>query len=216
MEELLKLDNKNWQLIWTIIAFFIGIIFNSKATSYKVRAELKAKTRLQWIEDVRTITAEIVTDYHEMIFIIKRNYEEYEKKTTKEFDEKPIKQYHDFQVSKLNKESSETVIGLKKNITLFKLYFAPYTKNKNIVNKILGHKFIRFFTKKEIAYIESEENKNIHKFVDKVYEDIMKMEDTFIYNRNLYNPEKLEGIKTFREEVSKYLKKEWDRAKENE
>lgn len=216
MEELLKVDIKAWQLIWAIIAFFIGIIFNRKTTSYKVKAELKAKTRLQWIEDVRTITADIVTDYHEMIFIIKRNYEEYEKKTTKVFDDKTIKQFHDFQVSKYNREVSETYIRFKKNITLFKLYFAPYTKDKKIATRIKSYKFIRFFTKKGIIYTHSEDNKKMHKFVDKVYKDIMKMEDEFTINRNLFDPNKLKGIKIFREKVSKYLKKEWDRAKENE
>lgn len=216
MEELLKMDISVWKFIWGIPVFLIGIYANSRLTTYKVRAELKAKTRLQWIEDVRTITADIVTDYHEMIFIIKRNYEEYEKKTTKVFDDKSIKQFHDFQVSKCNREVSETLIRFKKNITLFKLYFAPYTKNKKIATRIKSYKYIRFFSKKGIIYTHSEDNKKMHKFVDKVYKDIMKMEDEFTINRNLFDPNKLKGIKIFREKVSKYLKKEWDRAKENE
>lgn len=202
MEELLKMDISVWQFIWGIPVFFIGIYANSRINTYKVRAELKAKTRLQWIEEVREISADIIGMYYASIFIVKRNYDEYEEKTLEEFNPNIVEYLHNEQIKNLNKMSSESLGDFIKKTSLFKLYFSPYSKKK-------------WYEFNKQLYIENKENKKIHEYVENLNNEILEVEDKFIYERKLYNPRDLESINIFRDEVSKYLKKEWDRAKKN-
>lgn len=202
MEELLKIDISIWQFIWGIPVFFIGIYTNNRLTAYKVRAELKAKTRLQWIEEVRGTTADIISMYYASILIVKRNYNEYEEKTLEEFDYEKVEYIHNEQIKILNKMSSESIVEFIEKTSLFKLYFSPYTKRK-------------WYQFKRPLYIENKENKKMHEYVDKLNYEILNVEDAFIFERKLYNVKELDGINVFSNEVSKYLKKEWDRAKEN-
>lgn len=202
MDELLKMDISVWQFIWGIPVFLIGIYANSRLTTYKVRAELKAKTRLQWIEEVREISADIIGMYYASIFIVKRNYDEYEEKTLEEFNPNMVEYLHNEQIKNLNKMSSESLGDFIKKTSLFKLYFSPYSKKK-------------WYEFNKPLYIENKENKKIHEYVENLNNEILEVEDKFIYERKLYNPRDLESINIFRDEVSKYLKKEWDRAKKN-
>ncbi|WP_426366314.1 hypothetical protein [Mammaliicoccus lentus] len=209
MEELLK-DIKVWQLIWTIIVGFIGAILNGRLTAYKVRAELKAKTRLQWIEEVRTITSEIIVLYYEYMIGAKQIFDEFNTKTRNVHDIKQIKKIKLEILDNFYEKNIELIANFNEKRNLYKLYFSPYTKKKWYEPSRYC-----FCNKEKRLYKSNEINKKMHKLVDNIFDDIVKAEEKLVNDMVLTSEKETHGIFKFSNETSFYLKVEWDRAKRN-
>lgn len=209
MEELLK-DIKAWQLIWTIIAGFIGAILNGRWTAYKVRAELKAKTRLQWIEEVRILTSEIIVLYYDYVIFAKQIYDEYELKTQNINNVVQIEKIKKGLINKFNKKNIVLITKFNEKRNLYKLYFAPYSKKK-----WYDLSRYNFCNKEKRLYKSNDVNKKMHKLVDDLFDDIVKTEEKLVNNMVLISDQEINGIYKYSDETSFYLKVEWDRAKKN-
>lgn len=177
---------------WAIIGSLIGIVIGGAIgvfstlfiSSKNINAELKAKTRLEWIREVRTLTAEIIKNLHELLILVDK-YKEIR------FSKGGLTKEEIFQ---FKVENAELDAELFKNLNMYKLYFSTITKDLN-------------------RYITNEENKKMHLHADKIEDQMLKLSREVLKNQDdLYDPRIIED---FRKETSDYIKKEWDRAKEN-
>jgi len=177
---------------WAIIGSLIGIVIGGAIgvfstlfiSSKNINAELKAKTRLEWIREVRTLTAEIIKNLHELLILVDK-YKEIR------FSKGGLTKEEIFQ---FKVENAELDAELFKNLNMYKLYFSTITKDLN-------------------RYITNEENKKMHLHADKIEDQMLKLSREVLKNQDdLYDPRVIED---FRKETSDYIKKEWDRAKEN-
>lgn len=171
-------------LLGVVIGGAIGVFSTLFISSKNINAELKAKTRLDWIREVRTLTAEIIKNLHELLILVDK-YKEISF-TNGGLTDKEIFQF--------KVENAELDAELFKNLNMYKLYFSTITKDLN-------------------RYITNEENKKMHLHADKIKDQMLKLSSEVLKNKeDLYDPRVIED---FREETSDYIKKEWDRAKEN-
>lgn len=177
--------------IWAIGAPFfgvlIGVFFTWFVSFRRINADLKAKTRLEWIKEVRLITVNIIDNVEQLINIANK-YEHIlaiNKKLSKEENDNFL---HEF-----NKGTAELV----KNINLYKLYF-PLIKRR--------------FGK----YTTNSENEKMHRLADvvlnehaNIYLQVQAIDSEYEFRSNPI------VLIQFRDATSDYLKKEWDKAKRN-
>lgn len=186
--DILGIPIEIWAIAAPLLGVLIGALFTWMVSSRRINADLKAKTRLEWIKEVRLITVNIIDSVEQLVNIANK-YEHIlaiNKKLSKEENDNFL---HDF-----NKGTAELV----KNINLYKLYFP-------LIKKKFGR------------YITNEENKNMHRLADvvlnehaNIYLQVQAIESKYEFRSNPI------VLIQFRDATSDYLKKEWDKAKRNQ
>ena len=186
--DILGIPIEIWAIAAPLLGVLIGALFTWMVSSRRINADLKAKTRLEWIKEVRLITVNIIDSVEQLVNIANK-YEHIlaiNKKLSKEENDNFL---HEF-----NKGTAELV----KNINLYKLYFP-------LIKKKFGR------------YITNEENKNMHRLADvvlnehaNIYLQVQAIESKYEFRSNPI------VLIQFRDATSDYLKKEWDKAKRNQ
>ena len=153
---------------WAIIGSIVGIVIGASLTgiaswmtnSKRINADLKAKTRLEWIREVREITAEIIRDMHTLLILVDK-YKEFGSKNNGLTEEEILQ----FKV-----ESSAIESEIFKNLNLYKLYFSTITK-------------------KGWGYKKQKENIDMHSYAEAVNTQMLNLNAEVLHNRgNLYDP----------------------------
>lgn len=176
----------------TAIFAIIGTVIKPIVENRQKTRELRMKTRLEWISEVRTISSDLVTN---LIFFYNEVYalSNYFVTDTGRTLEKKMEEAND-KINEINVSKKE----IQKNASLLRLYFNANDsegKNKPVIDKI---KSVVFTT---LSMMNSE-NLGTHDF-SKVMNDPKKYADLCE-----------NSIADFSDIISNYLKSEWDRAKE--
>lgn len=184
-----------------------GWIITLKTTKSRIKADLKASTRLKWIEDVRALTAKIIQNnstYMSLAWEYDGKFKELEN----------INDVHEQAIEgrEIKKEFEKKSRGLvekhSEDRNLYKLYFSRIKRRK-------WYKIIDII-KKRGCYQPNIENIEMHKYVDDILKQVNKIEEDLMKNGKLDKTVAEKGvIAIFRNKTSDYLKKEWDRAKNN-
>src|SRR5699024_91651 len=194
-------------VISAILGGLVGYIAQLWMSKNKINADLKAKTRLEWIKEVRELTSKIIeqhNDYLKLVYIYNERYH----LPNKHSIFPPVEQKKEGIMDEFKEKSIELIASTSENRNLYKLYFARIKKRK-------------WYNPKRYLCCESyihkhPENEEMHKIVDEVYDQIYNSEKYFIENKSI-DPEikRKNIISEFRNKTSNYLKREWDRAKNN-
>ncbi|EIP8268504.1 hypothetical protein LT234_001832 [Enterococcus faecalis] len=184
----------------TFVGVFINVSTQKKIAKQQIDANLKAKARIEWITLVRGLVSEYISNYYKITVIVDRiSKEEKSKlgnirakntKTTENVYDQLIEKNQD-EIIILKRELSEAVsnsISISEQIFLL---FADSDEHKQI--RELFTSSIGFL--KEINASESYENEN---------EILNKLDENY------------ENVAEIRDSISKYLKIEWDKAKEGQ
>lgn len=184
----------------TFVGVFINVSTQKKIAKQQIDANLKAKARIEWITLVRGLVSEYISNYYKITVIVDRiSKEEKSKlgnirakntKTTENVYDQLIEKNQD-EIIILKRELSEAVsnsISISEQIFLL---FADSDEHKQI--RELFTSSIGFL--KEINASESYENEN---------EILNKLDENY------------ENVAEIRNSISKYLKIEWDKAKEGQ
>lgn len=184
----------------TFVGVFINVSTQKKIAKQQIDANLKAKARIEWITLVRGLVSEYISNYYKITVIVDRiSKEEKSKlgnirakntKTTENVYDQLIENNQD-EIIILKRELSEAVsnsISISEQIFLL---FADSDEHKQI--RELFTSSIGFL--KEINASESYENEN---------EILNKLDENY------------ENVAEIRDSISKYLKIEWDKAKEGQ
>lgn len=153
---------------WTIIGGIVGIVTGAFLTgivswvtnSKRINADLKAKTRLEWIKEVRELTAEIIRDMHTLLILVDKYKEVSSRKNglTKE------------EINQFKEESSVIESEIFKNLNLYKLYFSTITK-------------------KRWSYKKQKENIDMHSYAEAVNTQMLNLNAEVLHNKGfLYDP----------------------------
>src|SRR5699024_8255575 len=178
--------------IWAIASPFVGILIGTFSTwmvsSRRIDADLKAKTRLEWIKEVRVLTVEIINSY----YIIDELHTEVTFFKMASSDMTPW-------FSNEYKEIKKELLKMRKKVDLYKLYFAKIRGNEANVYQYINNENIR-----------------MHNLIDLVYEETEKFKEHLeTPNKEIRVVGNQKIIENFRDETSNYIKKEWDKAKDN-
>lgn len=101
-----------------IIAFIVSIITiftTNTVEKMKIRADIKAKSRIKWIQEVRELTSELLTSYNNFIVLDDQYF-----LMGRDISKDP---YYNYELSKINSEIMTTSYKLM-------LYFSPSKKIK--------------------------------------------------------------------------------------
>lgn len=199
--------------IWAIVAPFFGVLIGVLSTwmvsSRRINADLKAKTRLEWIKEVRELTAIIIEEHNLYLKLLWEYQEKYIDATKGIYCTIKKENIKSEIISEFKTESINMISSTSKNRNLFKLYFARIKRRKWYSPK-------RIFCCNKQYINRNYENEIMHLLVDRVYNQMYNFEKYFInncqINQNISNEN---VISRFRNRTSDYLKKEWDRAKDN-
>jgi len=163
-----------------------GGVFTAVISQQKIKSEVRASTRLEWIKEVRELTARIINSYYQ----IQRYYNSAVKYL-------PPSRASSYQNIDDYKNLENELISLSNDITLFKLYFSTIRINPVNVEQ----------PNKENIYMRklADQVKNESTRVKIALDGPMKHRRKF---KNIH-------INKFSNFTSDYLKKEWDRAKNN-
>src|SRR5699024_7702274 len=97
----------------------------------KINADLKASTRLEWIKEVRELTATIIKEHNDYMKLLHIYNEKYKKLSTYEYySEKKLKKEQNKLIENFIDESRVLIADTSKNRNLYKLYFAIIVKRK--------------------------------------------------------------------------------------
>ncbi|WP_270785711.1 hypothetical protein [Enterococcus faecalis] len=184
----------------TFVGVFINVSTQKKIAKQQIDANLKAKARIEWITLVRGLVSEYISNYYKITVIVDRiskeeksklgNIRAQNTKTTENVYDQLIEKNQD-EIIILKRELSEAVsnsISISEQIFLL---FADSDEHKQI--RELFTSSIGFL--KEINASESYENEN---------EILNKLDENY------------ENVAEIRDSISKYLKIEWDKAKEGQ
>lgn len=155
----------------------------------KIKADLRASTRLEWISEVRKLTSDIINEHQKAEKLVTNFYTDRQKEFDGLWDKVDA---YDMEIQKIESEISNKV-------TLYKLYFSVIKRNQANV------------------YQDNFRNREMHIFVDKVLAEVTQYKDN-LYTRDfkkIVNEDGSSVIEDFRNAASNYIKKEWDRAKDN-
>lgn len=190
--------------IWAVAGPFAGGLIGAGlsglvswlASSNRIKADLKASTRLEWIKEVRQLTAVIIGKHHSYLALIIKYSDNFEKISNSDISTDPKLPEH--MMNAFNKESREILNSVSQDINLYKLYFATKSKIKS---------------KK---FRQNEDNIKMHDLVDDVFDQLVDFEKHFVENKNIMEIDDDNNIiSSFRNSTSDYIKKEWDKAKKN-
>ncbi|MDN3149030.1 hypothetical protein [Enterococcus faecalis] len=190
----------------TLIGVFINVSTQKKIAKQQIDANLKAKARIKWIQEVRQLVSEYLVIIHkvgELLFLLNGNNIKNKqaiqrnRSTTRKDVNESNKQY-DMEKSIIEKEQKELLSELEgqKYQALavsekLVLYFSIQNEHKIIIGKL----------------------NSIRELIIDIYN---KAYGPGI-NENYYNdksPILNTNSKELSKEISQYLKKEWDKAKE--
>lgn len=99
-------------VIGVILGAVIGWLLNWRISKNRINADLKAKTRLEWIKEVRKLTSEIISLHHDFILLRKG----FSSSTNND---------------KINQQLISTYIEISKKRHLYLLYFSKIKFDKN-------------------------------------------------------------------------------------
>lgn len=106
-----------WAIVGPFLGGIIGVGISSSVlwitSSRRINADLKAKTRLEWIKEVRELISEIIALHHDLV--LEKNQYEIGQTTKEEAEE----------------ELTKIAVETSKKRHLFQLYFSVITYNKN-------------------------------------------------------------------------------------
>src|SRR5690625_1080932 len=95
----------------------------------KINADLKAKTRSEWIKEVRELNTKIIAqhnDYTTLVYI----YNERNHQPNKHSVVPPVEQKKERIMDEFKEKSIELIASTSENRNLYKLYFARIKKRK--------------------------------------------------------------------------------------
>lgn len=224
------------------IAGIVSGVVNASINDKRIRADIISKSRIDWIQAVRKSSAEYITELHKLIMIgksiqkDKMKLKEYEVIVYEEVVDVPtdyseegyviaaqkvtlIKTKYDC----LTEKQKQQVDEIRKNLELNN---ESYNNQINNVIEKNAHLRMYFSSKKLKDNIDTE---NDIKFEDKDYEENhehIEIKNKLLELKNVMNeifsmdPSENDEYKraydmilNFSENMSDYLKKEWDRAK---
>lgn len=176
-------------LIAALSGAIAGGLFTVFISKQKIKADLRASTRLEWISEVRKLTADIINE-HQKAEILVTNFL-IDRKTS--FDNG----WHKIDVYDQKLQEIENTLSNK--ITLYKLYFSIIKRNPANV------------------YQDNDRNIKMHKHADQILQEVNQYKNNlYLYNfKKIVDKDGVSNIENFRNATSDYLKKEWDRAKDN-
>lgn len=199
----------NLGVIGVILGAVIGWFLNWRISKSRIKADLKASTRLEWIKEVRELTAIIIEEHNLYLRLLWEYEEKYIDATKGIYCTIKKENKKNEIISEFKTESRNMISSTSKNRNLYKLYFARIKRRKWYNPK-------RFFGCNKQYIAGNYENEVMHLVVDRVYNQMYDFENYFIdnckINRKLINKN---VISKFRNKTSDYIKKEWDRAKDN-
>lgn len=189
------------------ILVFVGTIITVTITIWsnhdKINANLKAQSRIQWIQEVRKITADLINSHYKLL------------DSTNE------------------KDATKALSEVRRITTLFSLYFSYSKNDDSGFNLFLEFKEKSEATKNNnnlLRKIFSQSNKNKNQIITSLASSLEVMQNYNVHSLKFYNPKELSSshkltmdpkaftlmyLNNFQQSVSLYLKIEWDRAKNN-
>ncbi|MGZ9496142.1 hypothetical protein [Staphylococcus epidermidis] len=203
-------------LATSIIVALVNHFFNKKTNEKKLNAEIISKARIQWINEVRKISAEFIYCCHECI-VKKRQWKRVKdrKKQYKNNFKGLGKQPNQSQIDKYDSIINECIEryneciknAIQKKAEL-NLYFTP-SINADETNKNDNNL--------------SSDNVSIHEDINKKMQDLINNIEGYIKNKNKVSQQSNKNLKyneIYREiqllskTIGSYLKEEWEKAKE--
>ncbi|EGP5424397.1 hypothetical protein D1F57_08965, partial [Enterococcus faecium] len=217
--------DSNGEIVWSAISatvsalsaflVFVGVIMNictqRKIAKQQIDANLKAKARIEWISEVRRLVSEYLVVIHkvgELLFLLKENN---------------IKKKQEIRrnQSTLGKDSREILESNKQ-------YAIETDLNEKELKKLLSelenqkYKALAISEQLVLYFSNQKEHEKIRKSLNNI-KGIIKDIYNKAYGRDIsetYYDEKSpilnENSEELSEEIGKYLKIEWDRAKKGE
>ncbi|EGP4716572.1 hypothetical protein DUI35_10925 [Enterococcus faecium] len=210
--------------------------FQEKLTQKQIDANLKAKARIEWINDVRGLAARFISNFYEL----KKNETDFEEKYIEIFkDAELLKLYFGTYVDeKVTNTNYELLFNMKdnqnKNVQIFKfidtmlddLDEKGIAKYQSSLKKYDEYK-LKFkkceeamrecytVEKNELGNYEEVIVKEKEALYDHIYgelQDLKKESSVYYHNLRQYD----QRITDFEKIISIYLKIEWDKAKKGE
>lgn len=200
--------DKDGKFQWIGVSAVLAVVvflFNTGWEHHKLNADIKSKSRIQWMNTVREYMVNYIISARDLDLALRKKLsfkDRYKKDSNGVITDKSGNQITDQKQSEIHAENNDAVNlslrELSKNFDLLMLYIPNSKSNKDLINSI-----------QNVAGFLNSVTSKVNKY--KVGQDIGSK--TVKEYKNFLSSENNRNIKAMKDIARTYMKIEWERAK---